>query len=813
MTAPATTHGTITNVSQTKLGDELIAAAAVGSTLLLVDDVADFDESGGSLRIGGDGGEVLTYTAISDDASSIVLASPTTVAHSIGDRVDLWDVSLQAATVEWRALVAPVSDLDASDVIDAVISHALVPLLPEGIRDAGAGESVVLTQQHSTWVVTDVRGRTPQLDGSLVRTGSIPQGALSFTTKSGTTATISTDAPDPSSATRGDLWFDQSNGYRMAQFDGTQWAPKQWGSAAIDPNALGVKTYLGTTPPDAPNDGDLWLAVDSFGGMQMQRWDATSSAWVPLVWNTDAIAANAITAGKLQAGSIDALSVSSLSISGGTMQGHVISSSISGSDFLIDNDNGRVLVYAQAATVQTLPGTPGNQLTYTVPAGVTSLKVECWAGGGGGGGGATQTGTHAANVWGGGGGGGEYARENALTVTPGQIIQYDIGPGGFGGNAGGSGTTSASNGGNGNVGGQTWFGPLSAPLVVAKGGKGGQGAQIGTLPVNGAGGAGGTGSTNGVHFDGGAGDVYGGGGSSAGPSSKGNTATSANSLGASAVTGGGKGGDGAIAGLQAVGTNGSAPGGGGGGGNTNSAGYSQGSQGGAGKIVVTYYVTTLVASIAQTPGTDTLSGTAYPAGMKVQRADLVETPAPIGSLLMFAGATAPAGYLLCDGRSLLRAGTYAPLFSVIGTAYGVGTDTTGGTTFALPDLRVRLPLGAGSRPAGAAGAATTVAVGATGGNDAHTHSTPNHSHPLGTAGAARIMASGTAVIVDTGNNTLGVTPNFSATATGFARTSGGTATAASAALQGATEQGGSSTTGIPTNGYPPYAAVNYLIKF
>lgn len=55
---------------------------------------------------------------------------------------------------------------------------------------------------------------------------------------------------------------------------------------------------------------------------------------------------------------------------------------------------------------------------------------------------------------------------------------------------------------------------------------------------------------------------------------------------------------------------------------------------------------------------------------------------PPGSILAFAGATAPAGYLLCDGSTVSRT-TYPALFAAISTAYG----SPDGSTFKLPDLR------------------------------------------------------------------------------------------------------------------------------
>lgn len=65
--------------------------------------------------------------------------------------------------------------------------------------------------------------------------------------------------------------------------------------------------------------------------------------------------------------------------------------------------------------------------------------------------------------------------------------------------------------------------------------------------------------------------------------------------------------------------------------------------------------------------------------------------APTGSIFFFAGAAAPTGYLLCNGATVSRT-TYAALFAIIGTAFGAGD---GSTTFALPDLRSRVPVGAG----------------------------------------------------------------------------------------------------------------------
>lgn len=56
---------------------------------------------------------------------------------------------------------------------------------------------------------------------------------------------------------------------------------------------------------------------------------------------------------------------------------------------------------------------------------------------------------------------------------------------------------------------------------------------------------------------------------------------------------------------------------------------------------------------------------------------------PTGAVEAYAGATAPAGWLLCNGQAVSRT-TYAALFALVGTTYGAGN---GSTTFNVPDLR------------------------------------------------------------------------------------------------------------------------------
>ena len=67
----------------------------------------------------------------------------------------------------------------------------------------------------------------------------------------------------------------------------------------------------------------------------------------------------------------------------------------------------------------------------------------------------------------------------------------------------------------------------------------------------------------------------------------------------------------------------------------------------------------------------------------------------LGEIIVFGGNFAPAGWLFCDG-TLLAISQFDALFALIGTTYG----GDGQTTFALPDLRGRVPIHFGTGPSG-----------------------------------------------------------------------------------------------------------------
>ncbi len=184
---------------------------------------------------------------------------------------------------------------------------------------------------------------------------------------------------------------------------------------------------------------------------------------------------------------------------------------------------------------------------------------------------------------------------------------------------------------------------------------------------------------------------------------------------------------------------------------------------------------------------------------------------PVGSGMIWFTNTPPAQYLVCDGSSLLRAGTYADLFAIIGTTYG----SVDGTHFTLPDLRQKFPIGKA-----ASGTANTLA--ATGGAIDHTHTVPAHYHGMGTGADLNITSSGAH------SNTLPISTGGGAAIQNFAAQNvnknadltiagDGTHIHNSASFAGriGLVTGGVDGNAAMTSGTnnPPYLVINYVIRY
>lgn len=185
-------------------------------------------------------------------------------------------------------------------------------------------------------------------------------------------------------------------------------------------------------------------------------------------------------------------------------------------------------------------------------------------------------------------------------------------------------------------------------------------------------------------------------------------------------------------------------------------------------------------------------------------------PSP-GDIKLSAASAAPSGWLFCDGSPVSRT-TYPGLYDAIGTTYGTGDGTT---TFNLPDLRTRVPLGAG----------TNHPRGQTGGEETHTLANgemPVHGHGGLTGGGATggmnanqthahgSMYSGGSLMQAFANPPGNVVPAYGSAAnigypiTSYADIGHGHSVPA---LGIANDGGGGS-----HNNMPPFVVITYLIK-
>jgi len=136
----------------------------------------------------------------------------------------------------------------------------------------------------------------------------------------------------------------------------------------------------------------------------------------------------------------------------------------------------------------------------------------------------------------------------------------------------------------------------------------------------------------------------------------------------------------------------------------------------------------LVNRISGTPGLFKVSKATFLASVPVN---------PPGIIVPYAGATAPSGWLLCNGAEV-RKDLYPILFSLIGFTYrdAVLISDGGVDFFALPDLRGRFPLGLDNMGGSAAGRVAGLGaseLGNSGGSEAKTinvNNLPEHEHDL-----------------------------------------------------------------------------------
>lgn len=191
--------------------------------------------------------------------------------------------------------------------------------------------------------------------------------------------------------------------------------------------------------------------------------------------------------------------------------------------------------------------------------------------------------------------------------------------------------------------------------------------------------------------------------------------------------------------------------------------------------------------------------------------------AQVGEIKMWPVASAPTGYLICDGAAVSRT-TYAALFALVGTAFGVGD---GSTTFNLPNYTNRMAIGAGGlySAAGTGGSKDAIAVAhthtfsaTTGAQSAdHSHSgttntTGSHTHVLD-GNYIKNLAAGTGISSGSGLQ-FGSSTNAAGDHS-HSFTTGGVSANHTHDVSGTTASTGSS--GTDAN-LPPYLAIFFIIK-
>lgn len=155
-------QGTVVNVFETTIGDELAVDAPPGSTSITLVDAVDFDEEGGTALVAD---ELVTYDSADLDTDTLALSAPLAGSYLAGD-----SVLVQPASYERTAVV----ELDEGDgeAIDARVPHALYDRIPEGTRDVS--ESVSLVLDGGEWVIEDIIGQQPLVDGSFIDVDTLP---------------------------------------------------------------------------------------------------------------------------------------------------------------------------------------------------------------------------------------------------------------------------------------------------------------------------------------------------------------------------------------------------------------------------------------------------------------------------------------------------------------------------------------------------------------------------------------------------------------------------------------------------------------
>lgn len=201
----------------------------------------------------------------------------------------------------------------------------------------------------------------------------------------------------------------------------------------------------------------------------------------------------------------------------------------------------------------------------------------------------------------------------------------------------------------------------------------------------------------------------------------------------------------------------------------------------------------------------------------IDRLWLAEDVLPVGIIMPYGGVVtaSPSGWVICDGRQLTTGGVgqqYERLYAVIGTTFG----GTGPTSFNVPDLRGRVPMGADGIGGTYAGRVTANRdLGNNGGSQTHRHTVDSHRHGYRIRWG-EYFARAAHVMMSAYRHSDGVYPGAALNLGSTAGTApGNTNTAYSGGIQQYGSDGDTTAVSPLTdyiNNLSPYLGVHYIMK-
>lgn len=266
-----------------------------------------------------------SYTFTTDDITSVRFAPRIPGSTALGNTVEIDDFKVidvtEAALAQTKADQAFNSAVSASSAAGSAQSTAdsknrswnqTSPPPGTGHKegdlwfDTDDGNKLYLWKTSTnTW--------TPFQDGAIAALQT-SVSAVTQTANGKNTIYYQGTQPSGGTYTKGDLWFDTANSYKLYTYTGSAWQATQDAAGALSIAQGKNNSFLSGTAPTASAVGDLW--IDTANGNQMKRWNGT--AWVDARDTTIATAQAAATGAQATANGKNTVYYQGTAPSGGT---------------------------------------------------------------------------------------------------------------------------------------------------------------------------------------------------------------------------------------------------------------------------------------------------------------------------------------------------------------------------------------------------------------------------------------------------------------------------------------------------------------